>query len=165
MAASDEPIAPPLAPRIEDASLAAAQASLDAMQALLTLDGNHDKLTQLGQSLQALVALATMAVRNGGNHDAEITRLNGLVADLRQSQLTAQQNSELLREIVNHLPIGLTVQDEQGRFVVVNAIAATNLAMTADELIGLSPAHFLSEDDAASRRDWELGMIHSGRPN
>ncbi|MGH6739637.1 MAG: diguanylate cyclase domain-containing protein, partial [Bradyrhizobium sp.] len=54
------------------------------------------------------------------------------------------------------------MQDDQGRFVLVNSTAATNLPMPADRLIGASPAIFLSEEDAARRRDQELGLIQKG---
>src|SRR5690606_9519627 len=40
-----------------------------------------------------------------------------------------------------------------------NAIAAENLSMRADELIGTAPADFLAEDDAASRREWERQIL------
>ena len=45
------------------------------------------------------------------------------------------------------------MQDEDGRFILVNAVAAQNLAMVAPELIGSSPADFLPPEEAAQRRD------------
>ena len=72
------------------------------------------------------------------------------VAQLRQSEQSTQQDDRLLKEIINHLPIGLTVQDENGRFILVNEIAAANLATPIEALIGASPADFLSAEDAVS---------------
>ena len=75
---------------------------------------------------------------------------------VRQS---AQPDRQMLQEIVENLPIGLTVQTEDGRFIIANEVAATNLSMRAEDLIGASPGDFLPEDDAASRRRWEQDII------
>jgi diguanylate cyclase (GGDEF)-like protein/PAS domain S-box-containing protein len=111
----------------------------------------------------AVVALAALAARNGDKLEAEIEQLRAQVAHLQQSQQNTQQGDRLLVEIVNHLPLGLTVQDENGRFIVVNEIAAANLGTPMEELIGASPADFLSAEDAAHRREWEVGLMQSGQ--
>ena len=49
---------------------------------------------------------------------------------VRQS---AQPDRQMLQEIVENLPIGLTVQTEDGRFIIANEVAATNLSMRAEE--------------------------------
>lgn len=64
-----------------------------------------------------------------------------------------------IREVIESLPIGLTVQSEDGRFIVANAAAAANLSMRPEDLIGASPADFLPEEDAASRRQWEQDIV------
>jgi cyclic di-GMP phosphodiesterase Gmr len=69
----------------------------------------------------------------------------------------------LLEQIVDHLPIALTVQDHNGRFILANAAAAANLAIPIDALIGSSPADFLPQAEAADRRDWEIDLIRSGK--
>jgi len=112
--------------------------------------------------LCAVVALAALAARNGDRLEVEIERLNALLAQLRQNAQDTHADGNLLKKIVNHLPIGLTVQDESGRFILVNAVAAANLTTPIDSLIGASPADFLSPEDAAVRREWELGVIRSG---
>src|SRR5262249_13168805 len=109
----------------------------------------------------AVVALAALAARSGDKLEAEIERLNAQLAELH----TREQDTMLLKEIVNHLPIGLTVQDENGRFVVVNAVAAGNLGMPIEHLVGASPGDFLSPEDAAVRREWEIGLVQSGQPS
>ena len=111
----------------------------------------------------AVVSLAGLAVRNGNKLESEVQRLNVLVAQSRQSEQDTQQDNRLLQEIVDHLPIALTVQDAEGRFILVNSVAAANLATPVESLIGASPADFLSPDDAASRREWETSLIKSGR--
>jgi diguanylate cyclase (GGDEF)-like protein/PAS domain S-box-containing protein len=69
----------------------------------------------------------------------------------------------LLAQIIDHLPIALTVQDHDGRFIVANAAAAANLEIPLDDLIGASPANFLSPAETADRREWELNLIRSGQ--
>jgi diguanylate cyclase (GGDEF)-like protein/PAS domain S-box-containing protein len=69
----------------------------------------------------------------------------------------------LLAQIIDHLPIALTVQDHEGRFIVANAVAAANLEIPLDDLIGASPARFLSPAETADRREWELNLIRSGQ--
>jgi cyclic di-GMP phosphodiesterase Gmr len=111
----------------------------------------------------AVVALAALAARSGDRLEAEVERLNTLVAHLREIEQNTQQDGLLLKEIVNHLPIGLTVQDESGRFILVNAIAAANLGMPIEYLIGAAPGDFLSAEDATVRREWETGLVKSGQ--
>ena len=111
------------------------------------------------------VSLAALVARMGSKLESEISHLSDLVAQLRQTEHEAQQKNKLLQEIVDHLPIALSVQDADGKFIVVNSIAAANLATPADSLIGVSPSDFLSLEDAASRREWEVGLMRSGHLN
>jgi diguanylate cyclase (GGDEF)-like protein/PAS domain S-box-containing protein len=71
--------------------------------------------------------------------------------------------ASLLTQIVDHLPIALTVQDHDGRFILANAAAAANLAIGKEALIGASPADFLPQAEAAARRDWEIDLLRSGQ--
>jgi cyclic di-GMP phosphodiesterase Gmr len=80
--------------------------------------------------------------------------------DRARSQTT---HASLLAQIVEHLPIALTVQDEDGRFILANAAAAANLAIPLDALVGASPADFLPPAEAADRRDWEINLVRSGK--
>jgi c-di-GMP phosphodiesterase Gmr len=69
----------------------------------------------------------------------------------------------LLEQIVDQLPIALTVQDADGRFILANAAAAASLAVSSDELIGATPGDFLTPAEAADRREWELALLRSGK--
>ena len=71
--------------------------------------------------------------------------------------------ADLLAQIVDHLPIALTVQDHHGRFILVNAAAAANLDIPENALIGASPADFLDQAEAAERRQWEINLVRSGQ--
>src|SRR5207249_3205817 len=112
-----------------------------------------------------VVALAALAARNSGKLEAEIERLQRLVGQMQRREHGALQTSQFLKEIVDHLPMSVSVQDDKGRFALVNAVAAANLEIPAESLIGASPADFLPENDAISRREWEKSLISSGQVN
>jgi cyclic di-GMP phosphodiesterase Gmr len=82
----------------------------------------------------ALLALAARAIRNAKAVDEELRELDLLAEHLQRSASEAQQENDRLKGIVELLPVGLTVQDEQGRFVLVNEAAALRLGGTAAEL-------------------------------
>jgi cyclic di-GMP phosphodiesterase Gmr len=69
----------------------------------------------------------------------------------------------LLKVILDHLPISLTVQDRDGKFVLANAMAAADLAVSVEKLLGSSPADFLSEQESISRREWERSVVEGGK--
>jgi cyclic di-GMP phosphodiesterase Gmr len=64
----------------------------------------------------------------------------------------------ILRDVFRMLPNGVTVQDEQGRFLLVNDAAARQLGITVDE-----PAAPHSTD-LAHRRETGLELLRAGRP-
>jgi diguanylate cyclase (GGDEF)-like protein/PAS domain S-box-containing protein len=64
----------------------------------------------------------------------------------------------ILKDVFRRLPNGVTVQDEHGRFLLVNDAAAAQLGMTVDE-----PAAPHSKD-FAHRREAGLELLRAGRP-
>ncbi len=97
--------------------------------------------------------LARAALTPGqGEHQAQVSAGKPALQDLH-----------LLKMILDHLPISLTVQDSEGKFVLANAMAAADLAVSVETLLGSSPADFLSPDEAISRREWERSVISGGR--
>src|SRR6266568_2222816 len=62
--------------------------------------------------------------------DAQAQQLRGFVDRLRGSEQRAQQDFSLLKEVIDLLPIGVTLQDQHGG--VVLASAAADPAMRAD---------------------------------
>ena len=136
-----------------------------AVLVLLRAEGKADFGKGLAATARqcAVVALASLAARYGNKREAEIARLRELVEQLRRGEQGARKDNQLLQELVDHLPIGVTVQDTNGRFVLVNATAAANLATPADVLTGASPGDFLTEEEAAQRRQWEIGLVESGK--
>ena len=80
------------------------------------------------------------AERDAGRIKAELQGLRRLVDRLRDSASNAQRRNDLLKGILELLPVGLTVQDELGRFVLVNDVAAARLGASPAELTGRLPA-------------------------
>jgi diguanylate cyclase (GGDEF)-like protein/PAS domain S-box-containing protein len=72
-------------------------------------------------------------------------------------------DSAVLERVFDRLPISLTVQDQNGRFILANRTAATNLGIAREALIGASPADFLAPAEATDRRQWELELVRAGR--
>jgi diguanylate cyclase (GGDEF)-like protein/PAS domain S-box-containing protein len=111
----------------------------------------------------AAIALATLVGRRGTALEAENRRLMAIVEGPPADAAPSPQPSLLLARIIDELPISLSVQDDSGRFILVNAMAAANLAMPAADLVGASPADFLPAHEAASRREWEQNLLSADK--
>lgn len=94
--------------------------------------------------------------------EEEIQRLGQQVVATQQNEESAKQDYRLMKEVVDQLPIGITVQNNDGRFLLANTTAAANLKMPVESLIGASPADFLADGEAASRRAWEQTTMQRG---
>jgi cyclic di-GMP phosphodiesterase Gmr len=116
----------------------------------------------IGQEF-ALLASVALAVRSSNETQSENRLLRELAHKLRQGEQKAQRNSDLLKEIMDLLPIGLTVQNENGRFILVNSAAAINSGLRADALLEASPADILSEDRAAERRRQDANALPTNK--
>jgi cyclic di-GMP phosphodiesterase Gmr len=71
--------------------------------------------------------------------------------------LSADSELGILRDVFRMLPSGVTVQDEQGRFLLVNDAAAVQLGIAAGE-----PAMSLSKE-FHHRRETGLELLRAGR--
>jgi cyclic di-GMP phosphodiesterase Gmr len=71
--------------------------------------------------------------------------------------LTVDAELSILRDVFRMLPTGVTVQDEQGRFVLVNDAAAVQLGIGADDP-ATSPSQELDR-----RRETGLELLRAGR--
>src|ERR1700728_1498983 len=100
-------------------------------------DFNDDQVVAARQC--AVIALAMIAMRSSERLHGEAEEMRRLADELWQAEQKAAQDRDLFKEIIDLLPTSLTVQDEEGRFVLVNAVAAANLATPAEALIGRSP--------------------------
>jgi cyclic di-GMP phosphodiesterase Gmr len=110
----------------------------------------------------SVLALAILGMRSGDRLRGEVERLRRLFDDPQPAEREAASSDDLLMEIIEQLPIGVTVQDDGGNFILVNSVAAANFAVPPEALIGSSPANFLPADEARQRRQWELSLMQSG---
>ena len=94
---------------------------------------------------------------------AEIERLGDLVEQAQRDKLTSLEIEQLLQSVIDQLPVALTVQDENGRFILANTPAAASVSVPLSRLVGSSPADFLPEDEARARREWEERVIGERR--
>src|ERR1700735_4068499 len=75
----------------------------------------------------------------------------------REGEFVFDGDLGLLRDIIRLLPAGVTVQDEEGRFLLINDAAASQLGLAA-EPPGELPAKRLDE-----RRELALELLRVGR--
>jgi cyclic di-GMP phosphodiesterase Gmr len=69
----------------------------------------------------------------------------------------------LLNEIVRMLPTGVTVQDEHGRFLLVNDAAAARLKVSAEDLLAAPPHAPLATLDLTRRREACIELLRADR--
>src|ERR1700710_1165598 len=69
----------------------------------------------------------------------------------------------LLNEIVRMLPAGITVQDEHGRFLLVNDAAAARLKVSAEDLLAASSAAPLATTELTRRRETCVELLRADR--
>ncbi|MEO8623684.1 MAG: EAL domain-containing protein [bacterium] len=86
-----------------------------------------------------LLASHALATRVASQTEAESRSLRELTTQLQLSEQAAKRNADLLNEVVNVLPVGLTVQDADGRLLLINDAAADALGQTALVLRGTTP--------------------------
>lgn len=117
----------------------------------------------LARRFSVLVSHA-LATRYASQSAAESQRLRELSEQLRESEQEATRNAELLQETVNVLPIGVAVQDADGRLLVVNDAAALALGQPVPRLRAGAPFTFQGGDaaDAERRRASFMEHLDSG---
>jgi c-di-GMP phosphodiesterase Gmr len=82
---------------------------------------------------------------------------NPTVTSLEAAEFAFEGELSLLRDILRLLPAGVTVQDEDGRFLLINDAAASQLGMAAGQPGELASKH-LNE-----RREKGLELLRAGR--
>jgi diguanylate cyclase (GGDEF)-like protein len=74
-----------------------------------------------------------------------------------------QAELNLLNEIVRMLPAGVTVQDEHGRFLLVNDAAAARLKVSAEDLLAAPPNAPLATTELTRRRETCIELLRADR--
>jgi c-di-GMP phosphodiesterase Gmr len=162
-----------------------------ALYAPVSLHGQHSILMLLSEAGQAgfdrshvalarrwsVLAAGALASHFTDRSVAEGQRLRELTVQLRRSEQAAQRNADLLNEVVNALPVGLTVQDATGRMTLVNNAAAAALGHPVAGLLGHTPwapshpteaaarlakEHFQAELQASAQREREQAVTIDG---
>jgi cyclic di-GMP phosphodiesterase Gmr len=80
-----------------------------------------------------------------------------IVATDGENGLAVDPELRILRDVLRMLPAGVTVQDEHGRFLLVNDAAAAHLGITAGD-----PAAHPSQE-LSQRRETGLELLRNGR--
>jgi len=74
-----------------------------------------------------------------------------------QAEFASDSDPGLLRDILRLLPAGVTVQDEDGRFLLINDAAASQLGLAAGQGDDLAAKHL------NKRREMGLELLRTGR--
>lgn len=74
-----------------------------------------------------------------------------------EDKFAAESELSILRDVLRMLPTGITVQDEQGRFLLVNDAAAAQLGVAAGQ------PDMLPSKQLDDRRDVGLELLRAGR--
>ena len=105
----------------------------------------------------ALLALAAQAARGARTAEAQVRELRLEADELRAGESEARRDRDLLNGIIELLPVGLTVQDEHGHFILVNDAAAARLAELPAPPAGTSPP--APQPTQAAPRACEVGPL------
>jgi cyclic di-GMP phosphodiesterase Gmr len=95
---------------------------------------------------------------------AESLQLRRLLDNARQNEREARQGLAVLNEIVNLLPVGVTLQAENGSFLFANNAAAEQFAAPGETLTEASCSSPPLSEEASSRRGRGVGLIERGGP-
>ncbi len=115
----------------------------------------------------SVLASHALAARYASRTEAEGRRLRELTEQLRSSEQSARRGAELLRELVNALPVGVSVRDAGGRLLLANDVIAEVLEQAADQLLwsttGPPPRDDIPADDELRRQISFQARLAAGR--
>jgi cyclic di-GMP phosphodiesterase Gmr len=106
----------------------------------------------------------TLAARDTDRVTAENRYLPRQTDGMRRNENDAHQQLQLLNAIVDLLPVGVMVETGDGRAILVNDCAAAQFGVSAQSLIGPSPAAIPPDGDVIGRRQHDVGLTHPGNP-
>ena len=109
------------------------------------------------------VPMNALGSGNTGNSEAELRELHCVIAQMRENELKEQRRNDLLEGIIGHLPVGLSVQDEHGRFVFLNDAAAASLGVPQAEQISTA-APLIEAEERITGSDGERTWLTRRRP-
>jgi PAS domain S-box-containing protein len=85
--------------------------------------------------------------------------------DRKRAQESQRESDRQFRALVEQAPVGIALEDPDGRLLVVNSALSTMLGYTSDELVGMRCAEFGhpgdSEDESVLFQKLQAGLIPS----
>src|SRR4051812_33545263 len=87
-------------------------------------DGSAGENADTSEVTSVPIVPAAMGLNDVKNTEAELRRLHHVVEQLRENEIEIQRRNDLLEELIEHLPVNLSVQDEQGWLLFGNGVAA-----------------------------------------
>jgi cyclic di-GMP phosphodiesterase Gmr len=109
----------------------------------------------------SVLASHALAARYASQTEVESRHLRELTEQLQHSEQVAKRNADLLNEVVNVLPVGVTVQDEHGTLLLVNDVAAAAYGHPAARLRGTTPFDLPGgKGSAQAQREQHLKRTH-----
>ena len=100
--------------------------------------------------------------------EGKVTRLIGTFQDVTEQvtqQIKTKENEQLLRTLVDNLPLNLYIKDVESRKVLVNQAECDYLGVKSqEELIGLSDFDLYDENIAQISRDEDLQVMKTKKP-
>lgn len=82
----------------------------------------------------------------------------------RQAELAAERSRAFLRAVIDAMPQGVFVKDDQSRWLMVNDATCRLLGVRQDDLIGRQPEAALPPDFAAIVMEQDRQTLAAGRP-
>jgi PAS domain S-box-containing protein len=100
--------------------------------------------------------------------DGKVTRLLGTFQDVTEQveqQIKTKESEQLLRTLIDNLPLNLYIKDSESKKVLVNKAECDYLGVkNSDELIRLSDFEMYDENIAQISRDEDLQVMKTKKP-
>jgi PAS domain S-box-containing protein len=121
------------------------------------------RMTRDGRRLDVSVTVSPVKDQNG--QIIGVSKIIHDISDRKRAEEALAQERNLLRALIDNLPVCAYVKDTQSRFLAANlAIARLMGAATPNELLGKSDADFYPPEIAAEYRADEEELLRSGQP-
>lgn len=113
----------------------------------------------------AWASVTKVVMRNGEGDATGLIGISRDITDLMRLKASLDQERSLLRSLVDHLPDYIYVQDEAGRFLLVNkAFCDLVKVASADEILGRTAVALLPPPLGAELLQEDLQVVRSGVP-
>ncbi len=118
--------------------------------------GNHQRPVWIGQNVQLIFA------------DDKVVGFQAVardITDLKSIQSQLKQQRDFAEQILNSMGQGLTLTNQESRFIYVNPAFANMLGYTAEELMNQSLIDYIHPDDIESLYNARIQLVHEAPPS